>query len=137
MSGGVDSSVAAYLLKEQGYEVIGVTMQTGSVPPETLDDAVRVAKKLGIVHHVIDFQSEFRQLVIEDFARSYLEGRTPNPCIACNHLVKWEALMQRAEELDAHLVATGHYTRPIQLETGAIHCSAQRAARTRHMCYTD
>lgn len=118
MSGGVDSSVAAYLLKEQGYEVIGVTMQTGSVPPETLEDAKRVAQKIGIPHYVMDFQNEFRQFVIEDFARSYLAGRTPNPCIACNRLVKWESLMQRAKELGASLVATGHYTKPVRLENG-------------------
>lgn len=118
MSGGVDSSAAAYLLKEQGYEVIGVTMQTESVSPETLEDAARVAQKIGIAHYVIDFQSEFRRFVIEDFVRSYLAGRTPNPCIACNRLVKWEALMQRAQELGAQLVATGHYTRPVQLKNG-------------------
>ena len=118
MSGGVDSSVAAHLLKEQGYEVLGVTMQTGSVPENVLQDAAEVAAMLGIPHYVIDFSREFRHYVMDYFAQSYSQGRTPNPCIACNRYVKWESLLNYAEKLGAELVATGHYTRIMQLENG-------------------
>lgn len=118
MSGGVDSSVAAYLLKEQGYEVIGVTMQTGSVSEETLKDASAVAEKLGISHHVADFRQEFARSVLEHFSGSYLSGRTPNPCIVCNRFVKWEALLNAAQKLGAQRIATGHYTKPVRLPNG-------------------
>ncbi len=121
MSGGVDSSVAAYLLKEQGYDVIGVTMQMwdagsgggdgASGGMSAARDAERVAKVLGIPHYVLDFRQEFRKTVIDYFAEEYLRGRTPNPCVVCNHYVKWEALLQRGKELGADLVATGHYAR--------------------------
>ncbi len=119
MSGGVDSSVAAFLLKEEGYDVIGVTMRTwengcGKTVDDVdgnsaVKDARRVAEKLGIPHYVMDFRGEFEDHVIKYFVNEYKSGKTPNPCIACNRYVKWEALMERGEELGAEYIATGHY----------------------------
>ncbi|WP_026834654.1 tRNA 2-thiouridine(34) synthase MnmA [Eubacterium xylanophilum] len=128
MSGGVDSSVAAYLLKEQGYEVIGVTMQIwqddaqenpdGCCGISAVDDARRVADALGIRYYVMNFKKEFRENVIDYFIREYKNGRTPNPCIACNRYVKWESLLQRSLEIGADYIATGHYARIVQLPNG-------------------
>ncbi len=124
MSGGVDSSVAAYLLKEQGYEVIGVTMQVWpDMPDERIEreggccslsaaeDARRVASSLGIRHYVINFKDVFTEKVIDYFIDEYVRGRTPNPCIACNKYIKFDALLKKALELDAFYVATGHYAK--------------------------
>jgi len=125
MSGGVDSSVAAKLLKEQGYDVIGVTMQIwkedvqrtvleeegGCCGTTAVDDARRVADKLEIPYYVMNFKDDFKTNVIDYFIEEYLEGRTPNPCIACNRYVKWQALLQRAREIGADYIATGHYAR--------------------------
>lgn len=111
MSGGVDSSVAAYLLKEQGYEVIGVTM-TLFTPKEGLtqiEDAKKVCEKLGIEHHVVDYQKEFNNEVINNFIDNYLNGQTPNPCIVCNKKFKFGLLWQKAQELNCEYIATGHY----------------------------
>lgn len=131
MSGGVDSSVAAYLLKEQGYEVIGVTMQIwqdedeqvqqengGCCGLSAVDDARRVAQDLGIPYYVMNFKNEFQKQVIDYFAAEYLHGRTPNPCIACNRYVKWESLLQRSLQIGADYIATGHYAKVCQLENG-------------------
>ena len=116
MSGGVDSSVAALLLKEQGYDVTGVTLHMwdsdsngacGSESPA--EDAKKVAEYLGIPHYVLDFKEEFKKNVIEYFVREYKRGCTPNPCIACNRFIKWEALLHRALFLGAQYIATGHY----------------------------
>ena len=131
MSGGVDSSVAAYLLKEQGYDVIGVTMQIWQDEEESVqqenggccglsavEDARRVAKQLGIPYYVMNFKREFKEKVMDYFAGEYLCGRTPNPCNACNRFVKWEALLRRSMEIGADYIATGHYARIRKLENG-------------------
>ncbi len=131
MSGGVDSSVAALLLKEQGYEVVGVTMQVwdaacslqmeregGCCGQSAVEDARRVCDVIGIPYYVIGFRDIFQKKVIDYFVEEYLKGRTPNPCIACNRYVKWEALLQKAEEIGASYIATGHYARIERLPNG-------------------
>lgn len=131
MSGGVDSSVAAYLLKEQGYEVIGVTMQIwqdedsdtmeengGCCGLSAVDDARRVARTLDIPYYVMNFKDDFKKKVIDYFVQEYKEGRTPNPCIACNRYVKWETLLTRSIGIGADYIATGHYAKVVQLPNG-------------------
>lgn len=122
LSGGVDSSVAAYTLLQQGYEVIGVTMHVwGNMEENTaVKDAKKVADHLGIPHFVIDFTKEFKQKVVDYFINEYMNGRTPNPCNMCNRFVKWEALLERAKEFGADYVATGHYARIKTLENGRL-----------------
>lgn len=124
MSGGVDSSVCAYLLKNQGYEVIGVTMhiwQKDTLTEEgsccgfsAVNDARLVADKLGIPYYVLNFQKEFKENVIDYFIEDYLQGITPNPCIACNRYVKWESLLNKALVLGADYIATGHYAKIVK-----------------------
>lgn len=130
MSGGVDSSVAALLLKEQGYDVIGVTMQIwpeeapehegGCCGVSAAADARAVAEKIGIPFYVIDFTDVFREKVIDYFTCSYLNGKTPNPCIACNRYVKWEALLSKSIDIGADYIATGHYARIAELPGGRL-----------------
>ena len=115
MSGGVDSSVAAYLLKEQGHEVIGVTMDNGIF---SSGDAVLVCNHLGIRHETIDFSKEFKEKVIDNFVSEYRSGRTPNPCVVCNPGVKWASLCKCAELYGADMVATGHYASIAKNEDG-------------------
>lgn len=131
MSGGVDSSVAAYLLKEKGYDVIGVTMQIwqdedqavqeengGCCGLSAVDDARRVANDLSIPYYVMNFKTEFKKNVMDYFVDEYLHGRTPNPCIACNRYVKWESLLKRSLDIGADYIATGHYAQIEQLSNG-------------------
>lgn len=131
MSGGVDSSVAAWLLKQQGYEVWGVTMQIwqdedeetmqsngGCCGLSAVDDARRVANQLGIPYYVMNFKQDFKEKVIDYFMDEYLHGRTPNPCIACNRYVKWESLLKRSLDIGADYIATGHYARIERLPNG-------------------
>lgn len=122
MSGGVDSSVAAVMLHEQGYEVIGLTMktwdyassggsskETGCCSLDSINDARALAVGYGFPHYILDIRNEFGDFVIDNFVDEYLAGRTPNPCVLCNTHIKWEALLKRADALDCEFIATGHY----------------------------
>lgn len=126
MSGGVDSSVAAVMLSQQGYEVIGITMktwdyatsggntngkETGCCTLESMNDARTIALKFGFTHFIVDIREEFGDWVIHRFVDEYLAGRTPNPCVLCNTHIKWEALMKRADQLGCEFIATGHYAK--------------------------
>ncbi len=122
MSGGVDSSVAAIMLHEQGYEVIGLTMktwdyassggsskETGCCSLDSINDARALAVAYRFPHYILDIRSEFGDFVIDNFVDEYMAGRTPNPCVLCNTHIKWEALLKRADKLDCEFIATGHY----------------------------
>ncbi|HOZ87057.1 MAG TPA: tRNA 2-thiouridine(34) synthase MnmA [Bacteroidia bacterium] len=122
MSGGIDSSVTAMMLHEQGYEVIGITMKTwdyessGSSKRETgccsldsISDARNMAVSFGFPHYILDIRGEFGEFIINNFVEEYLAGRTPNPCVLCNTHIKWDALLKRANMLDCEFIATGHY----------------------------
>ena len=122
MSGGIDSSVAAMLLHEQGYEVIGITMKTwdyessggtrkttGCCSLDDINDARMLAVELGFHHIILDIRKEFGDHIIDNFVGEYLAGRTPNPCVLCNTHIKWEALLKRADQLGCDFIATGHY----------------------------
>ncbi len=150
MSGGVDSSVAAFLLKEQGYDVIGVTMQIwqdeeeaekeangGCCGLSAVEDARRVAEHLDIPYYVMNFKREFKANVMEYFVEEYLQGRTPNPCIACNRYVKWESLLKRSLDIGADYIATGHYARIDRLPNGrfAIRSSVTEAKDQTYALY--
>lgn len=129
MSGGVDSSVTALMLHEQGYEVVGVTMKTwdysestggkritGCCDLDSINDAREMAVQMGFHHMIIDIRDEFGPAIIGNFTSEYMAGRTPNPCVLCNTFIKWEALLKRADMLDCELIATGHYAKVRQLE---------------------
>jgi len=122
MSGGIDSTVTAMMLHDQGYEVIGMTMktwdyansggttkETGCCSLDSINDARRVAVDMGFSHYIVDIRSEFGDYVIDNFVDEYIAGRTPNPCILCNTHIKWEAMVRRAEALECGFIATGHY----------------------------
>ncbi len=125
MSGGVDSSVAAVMLQEQGYEVIGITMktwdyhrsggnsdkETGCCTVESMNDARHIAVNHGFKHFIVDIREEFGDWVIDRFVDDYLGGRTPNPCVLCNTHIKWAALLRRADNLGCDFIATGHYAK--------------------------
>ena len=123
MSGGVDSSVAAYLLKKQGYDVIGITMRMAPNDPDVLEneggccglsaveDARRVCAKLDIPFYVLNFKKDFKEKVIDNFVDEYMAGRTPNPCVQCNKYLKFGELLRKARGIGAKYIATGHYAK--------------------------
>jgi tRNA-uridine 2-sulfurtransferase len=124
MSGGIDSSVTAMMLHEQGYEVIGITMktwdyessgggkkETGCCSLDSINDARNMAVSFGFPHYILDIRGEFGEFIINNFVEEYLAGRTPNPCVLCNTHIKWDALLKRADMLDCEFIATGHYAR--------------------------
>ncbi|WP_375444980.1 tRNA 2-thiouridine(34) synthase MnmA [uncultured Fibrella sp.] len=130
MSGGIDSSLAAVMLHEEGYEVIGMTMktwdyassggtkkETGCCSLDSINDARNISVSLGFPHYILDIRNEFGDAVIDHFTGEYLEGRTPNPCVLCNTHIKWDALLRRADRLDCEHIATGHYAHIRQDQT--------------------
>ncbi len=146
MSGGVDSSVVAAILAEEGYDVVGVTLQLydhgaalakkgACCAGRDIHDARRVAEEMGFPHYVLDYENIFREAVIDEFADSYLAGATPVPCIRCNERVKFKDLLETAKDLDADCMATGHY---IQRKMGAdgaeLHSAADATATKAIFC---
>lgn len=140
MSGGIDSSVSALLLREQGYELVGVTFRTfdymqesciakekGCCSVESIMEAKHFAETIGVEHHILDFRKLFKEHVIADFVQEYMHGRTPNPCVRCNSHIKWGALLEAADALKCDWIATGHYARIAQHEG---HYYLQTAADT-------
>jgi tRNA-specific 2-thiouridylase len=124
MSGGIDSGVAAMLLREQGYELTGVTFRTfdqitesciarerGCCSVDAIFEAKHLAEQLGFEHHILDVRDLFRRTVIQDFIDQYLRCRTPNPCVLCNPIIKWGRVLEMADELGCDYIATGHYAR--------------------------
>ena len=124
MSGGIDSSIAALLLHQEGYEIIGITMktwdfsssggskkETGCCSLDSINDARQLAVELGFPHYVLDLREEFTDKIVNNFVDEYMHGRTPNPCILCNTYIKWDALLRRADELGCAFIATGHYAK--------------------------
>ena len=124
MSGGIDSTVSAMLLLEQGYEVVGVTFRTydsmkdsciakekGCCTIDSIMEAKRNAEKMGFEHHIVDFRETFRRCVIQNFIDEYMAGRTPNPCVRCNSTIKWGEMLHLADEMGCDFIATGHYAR--------------------------
>lgn len=122
MSGGIDSTVTAMMLHEQGYEVVGITMktwdyansggggkETGCCSLDSINDARQVSVNMGFHHFIVDIREEFGDYVIDNFVDEYMAGRTPNPCVLCNTHIKWSALLKRADALDCEFIATGHY----------------------------
>jgi tRNA-specific 2-thiouridylase len=148
MSGGVDSSVTAALLKRQGYDVVGITLQLypeDKAPARKgaccagadIYDAKRVAEALHIPHYVLDYESRFRKNVIEDFASSYARGETPIPCVRCNEKVKFADLLDTARELGAEAMATGHYVRRVEGANGAeLHAAADATRDQSYFLFT-
>lgn len=131
MSGGIDSTVTALMLHDQGYEVVGITMktwdysasggskkETGCCNVDSFNDARQAAVEHGFAHYILDIREEFGGFVIENFVDEYLAGRTPNPCVLCNTHIKWRALLKRADALDCDFIATGHYAKVRQHENG-------------------
>ena len=149
MSGGVDSSVAAAILREEGCEVIGITMQIwpsdklaeeaerfgGCCGLGAVADAKKVAHRLGIPHYVVNFRDVFSEKVIADFCHEYSIGRTPNPCIRCNQFIKFDALLKRTKELGADFIATGHYARIEKEDTGGRHLLKKGIDRRKDQSY--
>lgn len=131
MSGGIDSTVTAMLLHEQGYEVVGITMktwdyansggskkETGCCSLDSINDARQVSVDMGFHHFIVDIRDEFGDYVIDNFVEEYIAGRTPNPCVLCNTHIKWSAMLKRADALDCEFIATGHYAQIRQGDNG-------------------
>jgi tRNA-specific 2-thiouridylase len=131
MSGGIDSTVTALMLHEQGYEVVGITMktwdyahsggskkETGCCNLDSFNDARMAAVQHNFPHYILDIRDEFGSFVVENFVEEYLAGRTPNPCVLCNTHIKWRALLKRADALGCDYIATGHYAKVYQHENG-------------------
>jgi tRNA-specific 2-thiouridylase len=131
MSGGIDSTVAALMLHEEGYEVVGITMktwdyassggskkETGCCNIDSFNDARAAAVHHGFPHYILDIRDEFGDFVVDNFIEEYLAGRTPNPCVMCNTHIKWRALLKRADAMDCAFIATGHYAKVRQFENG-------------------
>lgn len=136
MSGGIDSTVAALMMHEEGYEVVGITMktwdyansggnkkETGCCSLDSINDARSVAVTRGFHHFVVDIREEFGNYVIDNFVDEYLNGRTPNPCVLCNTHIKWSSLLRRADAMDCEFIVTGHYARLKQTEAGRYYIS--------------
>ena len=136
MSGGIDSTVTALMLNDQGYEVVGITMktwdyatsgggkkETGCCNIDSFNDARMAAVQHGFPHYILDIRDEFGDFVIENFVEEYLAGRTPNPCVMCNTHIKWRALLKRADALGCDYIATGHYANVHQHENGRYYLS--------------
>ena len=136
MSGGIDSTVSAMLLLEQGYEVVGATFRTydsikesclakekGCCTIDSIMEAKHNAERMGFAHHIVDFREPFRQCVIQNFIDEYMSGRTPNPCVLCNHYIKWGEMLKMADELGCDFIATGHYARTVERD-GHIYLTA-------------
>lgn len=117
MSGGIDSSITALLLKEQGYDIVGITLQlwdsgeiqNGCCSSKAVEDARQFAEHIGVQHYVVDVKEQFKSCVVRNFVDEYMNARTPNPCVVCNPNVKWKSILQKAEELGCDKIATGHY----------------------------
>lgn len=117
MSGGIDSCITALLLQEQGYDIVGITLQlwdsgeieSGCCSSKSVDDARAFAEKIGVEHYVVDVKDAFKSIVVRNFSDEYMNARTPNPCVVCNPNVKWKYILQKAEELGCEKIATGHY----------------------------
>ena len=148
MSGGVDSSVTAGLLKQQGYDVIGITLRLWEEDPactidnvhaccslSSVDDAKAVASVLGIPHYTLDFRDIFRRDVIDYFVDAYVHGRTPNPCIACNKFIKFGLLWEKAKQFGADFLATGHYARIVKDEGTGIYSLLRGTDRRKDQSY--
>lgn len=149
MSGGVDSSVAAGILKEKGHEVVGITMNLFALPREhclekdlksccgwgALEDASRVALKLGITHTVLNLKESFEDLVVSNFLEEYSRGRTPNPCIRCNQFIKFDMLMERARKIGASCVATGHHAQIVRDSQSGRYCLRKGSDKEKDQSY--
>ena len=131
MSGGIDSTITALMLHDEGYEVVGITMktwdyaasgggkkETGCCNIDSFNDARQAAVEHGFAHYILDIREEFGDFVIENFVDEYIAGRTPNPCVLCNTHIKWRALLKRADALDCEFIATGHYAKIRQHDNG-------------------
>ncbi len=140
MSGGIDSTMSAILLQEQGYELVGATYRTwdsmkesclakekGCCTIDAIMEAKHMAEKLGFEHHIIDFRENFRELVIQNFIDEYMNGRTPNPCVLCNATIKWGKLIEVADQFGCDFIATGHYA---QIKENKGHLYLSEAADT-------